>query len=74
MFLGVLSHDLRGPLNAILLTAHAISQLGDGTPVSEPAALLIRSGHRMKELLDDLLDYNRSALALGMPERRSRVI
>ena len=58
VFLGVLSHDLRGPLNAILLTAHAISQLGDGTPVSEPAALLIRSGHRMKELLDDLLDYN----------------
>jgi signal transduction histidine kinase len=67
VFLGVLSHDLRGPLNAIILTAHAISQLGDGTPVSEPTAILIRSGHRMKELLDDLLDYNRSALELGMP-------
>ena len=67
VFLGVLGHDLRGPLNAILLTAHAISELGDGTPVSEATARLIRSGHRMKELLDDLLDYNRSSLKLGMP-------
>jgi signal transduction histidine kinase len=67
VFLGVLGHDLRGPLNAILLTSQLISKLGDGTPVSEPTARLIRSGERMKELLDDLLDYSRTSLDLGLP-------
>lgn len=66
VFIGVLSHDLRGPLNAILLTAHLISEMGDGTPLSDVTSRLIHSGHRMKELLDDLLDYNRSALHLGL--------
>lgn len=67
VFLGVLSHDLRGPLNAILVTARLISELSDGTPLSDATSRLIHSGHRMKELLDDLLDYNRSALDLGLP-------
>jgi signal transduction histidine kinase len=67
VFLGVLGHDLRGPLNAILLTSQLISKLGDGTPVCEPTARLIRSGERMKELLDDLLDYSRTSLELGLP-------
>jgi signal transduction histidine kinase len=67
VFLGVLGHDLRGPLNAILMTSQLISKLGDGTPVSEPTARLTRSGERMKELLDDLLDYSRTSLELGLP-------
>jgi hypothetical protein len=67
VFLGVLGHDLRGPLNAILLTSQIISRLSDGTPASEPTARLIRSGERMRELLDDLLDYNRTSLDLGLP-------
>jgi signal transduction histidine kinase len=33
LFLGILGHDLRGPLNAVLLTAHTISALSAGTPV-----------------------------------------
>jgi signal transduction histidine kinase len=67
VFLGVLGHDLRGPLNAILLTSQLVSRLSDGTPASEPTARLIRSGERMKELLDDLLDYSRTSLELGIP-------
>lgn len=67
VFLGVLGHDLRGPLDAILLTSQLVAKLGDGTPVSEPTARLIRSGERMKELLDDLLDYSRTSLDLGLP-------
>lgn len=67
VFLGVLGHDLRGPLNAILLTSQLIAKLIDGTPASEPTARLIRSGERMKELLDDLLDYSRISLNMGIP-------
>jgi signal transduction histidine kinase len=67
VFLGVLGHDLRGPLNAILLTAQALSMTNAGAPASEHTARLMRSGERMKELLDDLLDYSRTSLDLGIP-------
>lgn len=66
VFLGVLGHDLRGPLNAILLTSRLLSQLNDGTPVSAVTARLIRGGERMRQLLDDLLDYSRASLDLGI--------
>jgi signal transduction histidine kinase len=66
VFLGVLSHDLRGPLNAVLLTSQVISELSAGTPVSEHTEKLLRSGERMRQLLDDLLDYNRTSLDIGV--------
>jgi signal transduction histidine kinase len=65
VFLGVLGHDLRGPLNAIMLTAELISRKTKDTPMSE-VGVLIRSGRRMASLLDTLLQYNRSALGGGM--------
>jgi signal transduction histidine kinase len=67
VFLGVLGHDLRGPLNAILLTSRLLSQMNHGTPVSEVTARLTRGGERMRQLLDDLLDYSRASLELGIP-------
>ena len=67
VFLGVLGHDLRGPLNAMLLTSQLLLKLGAGTPLSQPTERLLRSGERMKALLDDLLDYSRTSLELGLP-------
>ena len=67
VFLGVLGHDLRGPLNAILLTSQLIFELSDGRAVSDVTARLIRGGERMKQLLDDLLDFSRASLDLGIP-------
>lgn len=66
LFLGVLGHELRGPLNAILLTAKVISMSGDGPPASQYTESLMRSGERMKRLMDDLLDYNRASLDIGI--------
>jgi signal transduction histidine kinase len=66
VFLGVLGHDLRGPLNAILMTSQLLSRMSDGTPLSQQTARLIRSGERMRELLDDLLDYSRTSLEAGI--------
>ncbi|MDY0746905.1 sensor histidine kinase [Paucibacter sp. R3-3] len=66
VFLGVLGHDLRGPLNAILLTSQLLSRLNDVTPVSKLAARLINGGERMRHLLDDLLDYSRASLDIGI--------
>ena len=66
IFLGVLGHDLRGPLNAVLLTSQIISALSVGTPVGQHTDRLLHSGERMRQLLDDLLDFNRTSLDIGI--------
>lgn len=66
IFLGVLGHELRGPLEAILLTARLLERLPDGSPTDEYVARMTRSGKRMKSLLDDLLDFNRGSLGFGI--------
>jgi signal transduction histidine kinase len=73
VFLGVLGHDLRGPLNAILLTAEVLSKMTTDAPLSRHTVRLIQSGHRMKTLLDDLLDFNRASLGLGIGLHRTDV-
>ena len=67
VFLGVLGHDLRGPLNAILLTSRHLERQVEGTPASATTGGLIRGAQRMKQLLDELLDYSRASLELGIP-------
>jgi len=66
IFLGVLGHDLRDPLNAVLTTSRLLSSLSAGTPMSQHTSRLLRSGERMKQLLDDLLDFNRTSLDVGI--------
>jgi signal transduction histidine kinase len=66
VFLAVLGHDLRGPLNAVLLTAEVLSTLGADARTSAVAERLVKSGQRMRELLDSLLDYSRSSLGQGI--------
>lgn len=64
IFLGVLGHDLRGPLNSISLTVELMRR-----QVSAPAAqtsLLSRAVKRLTSLLDSLLEYNRAGLGSGM--------
>ncbi|MDM0032176.1 HAMP domain-containing sensor histidine kinase [Variovorax sp. J22P271] len=70
VFLGVLGHDLRGPLNAILLTSEVLSRLSTEEPVSQATTRLIRSGQRMKGLLDDLLEFSRASLGMGISVQR----
>ena len=56
LLLGMLGHDMRGPLQAILATASFLAALSEGERVSGAADRLIRSGARMQALLDDLTD------------------
>ncbi|MFP4896903.1 ATP-binding protein [Paraburkholderia sp. EG304] len=66
LLLGMLGHDMRSPLQAIQMTAAYLAALNAGGKVSEAAARLIRSGARMQALLDDLTDFNRTKLGLGI--------
>jgi signal transduction histidine kinase len=69
LLLGMLGHDMRSPLQAIQATASYLAALNDGERVSGAAARLIRSGARMQALLDDLTDFNRTNLGLGINVR-----
>ncbi|MEX3815052.1 ATP-binding protein [Paraburkholderia sp. BR13439] len=66
LLLGMLGHDMRSPLQTIQMTASYLSALNAGERVSEAAARLVRSGARMQALLDDLCDFNRTRLGLGI--------
>ena len=66
LFLGMLGHDLRTPLQTIQMTATYLAALNAGAKISEAAARLINSGARMNALLNDLLDFNRTKLGLGI--------
>ncbi|MGF6918119.1 sensor histidine kinase [Paraburkholderia sp. 40] len=66
LLLGMLGHDMRSPLQTIQVTASYLSALNAGERVSEAAARLVRSGARMQALLDDLCDFNRTRLGLGI--------
>jgi signal transduction histidine kinase len=65
IFLGVLGHDLRSPLSAIVMTSELIARMAVDAPVATAAQRLIRSGERMRELLDKLLVYNRAQMGIG---------
>ena len=66
LLLGMLGHDMRNPLNAILMTSQALAEMNPGEEVSESAGVLIRSGASMTALIEDLTDFNRTKLGLGI--------
>jgi len=72
IFLAVLGHDLRGPLNAMLLTAEVLTALAQDEDSRQTAQSLLRNGRHMEALLNTLLDYSRSELGVGMGLHRSR--
>ena len=66
LFLGMLGHDLRNPLQTILMTASSLRMINTDDKITEAAARLIKSGSHMQALLDDLLDYSRTTLGVGI--------
>jgi signal transduction histidine kinase len=73
LLLGMLGHDMRSPLQTIQTTAAYLAELNAGKTVSDAAGRLIRSGIRMNALLDDLCDFNRTKLGLGINIARTDV-
>jgi signal transduction histidine kinase len=66
LMLGMLGHDMRSPLQVVQLTAKHLTKLDAGTDVAACAVRLFKSGNSLKSLLDDLLDFNRTKLGLGI--------
>jgi hypothetical protein len=66
LLLGMMGHDMRTPLQTIQMTAKYLAGLNAGESVSEAASVLMRSGARINALLDDLVEFNRTKLGLGI--------
>jgi signal transduction histidine kinase len=66
LFLGVLGHDLRNPLNAISLSAQLLAMRPQHDPVGI-ARRIADSCRRAARLVDDLLDYTHTSLGGDMP-------
>lgn len=68
LYMGVLGHDLRNPLGAILMSARLMlmrATLGDED--RESVSRIARNAERMSALIRDILDYTRGQAAGGIP-------
>jgi sigma-B regulation protein RsbU (phosphoserine phosphatase) len=66
-YIGILGHDLRNPLTAILLGAEAVSTMTGDATIVQIARRITRSANRMTLMVRDLLDFARGELASGIP-------
>ncbi|HEU5058468.1 MAG TPA: PAS domain-containing protein [Kofleriaceae bacterium] len=67
MFTGILGHDLRNPLHAIMTAANVALLRGDGDRLLKPISRILRSGERMSRMIDQLLDFTRVRTGAGIP-------
>jgi signal transduction histidine kinase len=71
LLLGVVGHDLRGPLNAVLLTSELLMREAGNAPFGRRAEAIALSARRMATLLDSLLEYNKASLGASMVLHRT---
>lgn len=74
MFMAVLGHDLRNPLNAILMRAQMLRQRSEEALTRECADSIDASGRRMARLITDLLDVARARQGGEVQLHRSTMV
>jgi signal transduction histidine kinase len=68
VFLAMLGHDLRNPLNTILTTTRMMTIRRELPPESQKRLeRVMSSGERMRRMIEQLLDVTRAKLSSGMP-------
>jgi PAS domain S-box-containing protein len=67
-FVGIVSHDLRSPLQVVLGSVEAVLKRADlPAPLRPPLERASRSGRQMARMIGDLLDITRANLGDGIP-------
>ena len=68
MFMAILSHDLRNPLNSIGMSASLLQLIASAVPEAMGVISQISTNVTvMARMISDLLDYTRTRLGAGMP-------
>jgi two-component system, sensor histidine kinase and response regulator len=65
-FVAAVGHDLRNPLNAILMAAHLLEMSATDERTRQTVSRLRSSGKRMSAIIDDLFDLARVRLGGGV--------
>jgi signal transduction histidine kinase len=74
LFLGVLGHDLRNPIGAMMMAAELIKRIGSLNERQEMLiAQIVISGDRAVEIMNQLLDLTRARLGSGMHVLREQM-
>src|SRR5216683_3896458 len=66
-FLGILGHDLRNPINAILLGTTSLADQGLSEQQLHTVTRILRSTRRLAGMVNDILDFARGRLGNPMP-------
>jgi signal transduction histidine kinase len=67
MFVGILGHDLRNPLGAILTAAQLMLRRNPDEKTVRPLTRILSSGERMARMIEQLLDFTRARIGGGIP-------
>lgn len=67
LLLGMLAHDMRTPLQAVMASAQLLVAAPEGEPAAQAARRVLDGAGRIRSLLNDLLDLGRSQLGLALP-------
>lgn len=70
-FIAILGHDLRNPLNAVLMAARRLQQANVSERWNRSIEYVISGARRMTRLVDQLLDLARTRQAGGIPIKRA---
>lgn len=73
LFVGILSHDLRNPLAALLTGANLLEATLEDEALRRTAARMASAGRRMSDMIEQLLDLTRARLLDGLGLARRRV-
>src|SRR4029078_3076452 len=66
MFAGILGHDLRNPLNAILAAAQLLERRTSVPALATPLERILTSDDRMARMIEQLLDFTRVRVGRGL--------
>jgi signal transduction histidine kinase len=72
-FVATVGHDLKNPLNAIVMASQILASQTDDTKQQEMATRIRRSAHRMAAMIDELYDLSRCRLDGGLSLRQRLV-
>jgi signal transduction histidine kinase len=64
---GILGHDLRNPLQAIVVSAETLVRRYPDPKLGGTARRIINAGHRMNRMIEQLLDFTRVRVAGTLP-------
>jgi len=71
--IGIVSHDLRNPLNAIVLGTHLLSAENDAVAREATAKRIASAAQRATRLTSELLDFTKARLGNGIPMIRRQI-